>query len=114
LNTFSEPSPFSLAADGLRVRIHARPGGRRDGIEGLRAEAGGGGALRVTVRAAAEDGKANAAIVKLLAGEWELPRASISLLTGAKDRRKSFHLAGEPQALLARLEGWLKKWTEQA
>jgi uncharacterized protein YggU (UPF0235/DUF167 family) len=113
LNTFSEPSPFSLAADGLRIRIHARPGGRRDEIEGLRAEAGGG-ALRVTVRAAAEDGKANAAIIKLLAGEWELPRASISLLTGGKDRRKSFHLAGEPQALLARLEGWLKKWTEQA
>ena len=113
MNTFSEPSPFSLAADGLLIRIHARPGGRRDEIEGLRAEAGGG-ALRVTVRAAAEDGKANAAIVKLLAGEWELPRASISLLTGAKDRRKSFHLAGEPQALLARLEGWLKKWTEQA
>lgn len=113
MNTFSEPSPFSLAAGGLRVRIHARPGGRRDEIVGLRAEAGGG-ALRVTVRAAAEDGKANAAIVKLLAGEWELPRASISLLTGAKDRRKSFHLAGEPQALLARLEGWLKKWTEQA
>jgi uncharacterized protein (TIGR00251 family) len=114
LNTFSDPSPFSLAADGLRIRIHARPGGRRDEIEGLRAEAGGGAALRVTVRAAAEDGKANAAIVKLLAGEWELPRASISLVSGAKDRRKSFHLAGEPQALLARLEGWLKKWTEQA
>jgi uncharacterized protein len=114
LNTFSEPSPFSLAAGRLRVRVHARPGGRRDEIEGLRAEAGGGGALRVTVRAAAEDGKANAAIVKLLAGEWELPRASISLVSGAKDRRKSFHLAGEPQALLARLEGWLKKWTEQA
>ena len=114
MNTFSEPSPFSLAADGLRIRILARPGGRRDEIEGLQAEAGGGGALRVTVRAAAEDGKANAAIVKLLTGEWELPRASISLLTGAKDRRKSFHLAGEPQALLAWLEGWLKKWTEQA
>jgi len=114
LNTFSDPSPFSLAADGLRIRIHARPGGRRDEIEGLRAEDGGGAALRVTVRAAAEDGKANAAIVKLLAGEWELPRASISLVSGAKDRRKSFHLAGEPQALLARLEGWLKKWTEQA
>jgi uncharacterized protein len=115
LNTPSiDPSPFSLAADGLRIRIHARPGGRRDEIEGLRAGADGTLALRVTVRAAAEDGKANAAIVKLLAGEWELPQASISLLTGAKDRRKSFHLAGEPQALRSRLEGWLKKWTERA
>jgi uncharacterized protein YggU (UPF0235/DUF167 family) len=115
LNTSSiDPSPFSLAADGVRIRIRARPGGRRDGVEGLRPEADGGVALSVTVRAAAEDGKANAAIVKLLADEWGLPRASLTLLTGAKDRRKSFHLAGEPQALLARLEGWLKKWTEQA
>ncbi len=108
------PSPFSLAADGLRIRIHARPGGRRDCLEGLRAEADGGVALRVTVRATAEDGKANAAIAKLLASEWGLPRASLRLLTGAKDRRKSFHLAGEPQALLDRLEGWLKEWTERA
>ncbi len=114
MNTFSEPSPFSLAADGLRIRVHARPGGRRDAIEGLRAEADGSVSLRVTVRAAAEGGKANAAIVTLLAGQWELPRASIGLIAGAKDRRKSFHLAGEPQALRSRLERWLKKWTEQA
>ena len=71
-------------------------------------------ALKVTVRAAAEDGKANAAIVKLLAGEWGLAQSLLSLRSGAADRRKSFHLAGEPAALLARLEGWLKKWTEQA
>ena len=102
------------AAGGVRLRIRVRPGAKRDAIEGFRAEADGATALRVAVRAMPEAGKANAAIVKLLAGEWELPRASISLLTGAKDRRKSFHLAGEPQALLARLEGWLKKWTEQA
>ena len=110
----SKPSPFSLAPDGLRIRIQARPGGRRDEIEGLRAEADGGVALRVTVRAAAEGGKANAAIVKLLAGQWGLPRTSLRLLAGAKDRRKSFHLVGKPNVLLARLEGWLKKWTEQA
>ena len=70
-------------------------------------------ALKVSVRAAAENGKANAAIVKLLAGEWGLPRAAVTLLTGATDRRKSFHLAGEPTQLLARLEGWLKQWMEQ-
>ena len=66
------------------------------------------------MRAAAEDGKANAAIVKLLAGEWGLPQAALTLRSGAADRRKSFHLAGEPTQLLARLEGWLKQWTEQA
>ena len=83
-------------------------------MEGLRTEADGGRSLKVTVRAAAQDGKANAAIVDLLAGEWGIPKTALNLVSGAKDRRKSFHLAGEPVALLARLEGWLKKWTEPA
>ncbi len=83
-------------------------------MEGLRVEADGGVALKVTVRAAAEDGNANAAIVKLLAGEWGLAQSSLSLRSGATDRRKSFHLTGEATHLLARLEGWLEKWTEQA
>jgi len=98
----------------LRIRVHAKPGGRRDRIEGLRPEADGGVALSATVRAAPEDGKANAAIIKLLASEWGLPSASLRLVGGARDRRKSFHLAGEPKVLLARLEGWLRKWTDQA
>ncbi len=106
--------PFVAVADGLRIRVHAKPNARRDAIEGLRAEADGGVALRVVVRAAPEDGKANAAILKLLAGEWRLPRAALRLVSGAGDRRKSFHLAGEPRALLAHLEGWLAKWTERA
>jgi uncharacterized protein YggU (UPF0235/DUF167 family) len=110
----SNPSPFIAAAGGLRIRVHARPGGRRDCVEGLRSEGDGGVAIKVTVRAAAEDGKANGAIVTLLAREWGLPQRALALLSGATDRRKSFHLAGDPVALLARLEGWLKKWTEQA
>jgi uncharacterized protein len=115
LNTSSfDPSPFRLAADGLRIRVHAKPGGRSDCVDGLRPQADGGVALSVTIRAAAEDGKANAAIIKLLAGEWGLPSASLRLVGGARDRRKSFHLAGEPKILLARLEGWLRKWTDQA
>ena len=113
MNTFSDPSPFSLAADGLRIRIHARPGGRRDEIEGLRAEAGGGAALRVTVRAAAEDGKANAAIAKLLAATWDVPKTQLRLTAGATDRRKFFVLEGDPAVLAARLQGWLTQWTER-
>jgi uncharacterized protein YggU (UPF0235/DUF167 family) len=115
LNTsFIDPSPFSLAADGIRIRVQAHPGARRDAIEGLRPQADGGVALRVAVRAAAEDGKANAAIVALLAGEWRVPQRSLRLVSGSSDRRKSFHLAGEPKALLARLESWLRQQTERS
>jgi len=114
LNTSSSASsPFAAVADGIRIRIHAHPGARRDAVEGLRPEADGGLALRVAVRAAPEGGKANAAIVRLLAAEWGMPRSALSLVTGATDRRKSFHLAGRPEALLAMLEGWLRQWTER-
>ena len=95
------------------MRVHARPGAKRDAIEGFKAEADGGTALKVAVRAKAEAGKANAAIVKLLADTWRLPRADFTLVLGAGIRLKLFHLAGEPAALLAKLEGWRKQWTER-
>lgn len=107
------PSPFSIHADGLAIRVHARPGARRDAIEGLRPEADGSVALKVSVTAAPEDGKANAAIARLLAAEWGLAKSALRLIAGATDRRKTFVLAGEPAALRARLEGWLKQWTER-
>ena len=99
-------------AQGLGIRVHARPGARRDAVEGLRAEADGSLALRVSVRAAPEDGKANAAIARLLAAEWDVPKSRLRLVSGATDRRKFFVLTGEPTALAARLEGWLRQCTE--
>ena len=90
----------------------AHPGARRDAIEGRRAQADGGTALHVAVRAAAEDGKANAAIAALLAREWRVPKRSLRLVSGAADRRKSFHLSGEPKALLAQLNSWLRQQAE--
>jgi len=95
------------------LRVHARPGAKRDAIEGFKAEADGGNALKVAVRAKAEAGKANAAIVRLLAETWQVPRADFSLILGAGNRLKLFHLAGEPAALLAKLEGWRRQWTER-
>jgi uncharacterized protein len=112
LSSASAEGPFTPLAEGLGIRIHARPGARRDAVEGLRAEADGSVALRVSVRAAPEDGRANAAIVKLLAAEWEVPKSRLRLLSGARDRRKVFVLTGEPMALAARLQGWLTQWTE--
>ncbi|HYV89030.1 MAG TPA: DUF167 family protein [Candidatus Polarisedimenticolia bacterium] len=123
MNTsFIDSSPFSPAADGIRVRVLAHPGARRDSVEGLRPMASGragkgadgGMALRVAVRAAPEDGKANAAIIALLAREWRVPQRSLRLVSGSSDRRKSFHLAGEPKALLARLQSWLRQQTERS
>ncbi len=81
--------PFTATASGLGIRVHARPGARRDAVEGLRAEADGSVALRVAVRAAPQDGKANAAIAKLLAGCALRPglRPGASFLSSKASRR---------------------------
>jgi hypothetical protein len=85
------------------------PRARRTGVEGLVPTADGGVALKVSVSAAAEDGKANAALIDLLAREWRLPRRMLELVAGAKDRRKTLRVAGEPGTLLDALETWRTK-----
>lgn len=44
--------------------------------------------LKVSVTAAAEGGKANAAVIKLLSKAWRLPKGAFSIAAGHTDRRK--------------------------
>ena len=64
-------------------------------------------ALKVRVTAPPEGGKANRALVALLAREWRLPKGAVQVVAGASSRHKILRLAGEPGALSARLEAWL-------
>src|ERR1700724_3534197 len=50
--------------------------------------------------AGAEDGKANAALLDLLAGFWRLPKRNLALIAGATSRRKLVHIAGDTTSLL--------------
>ena len=89
------------------MRVRLTPGASRDRIDGLLLEADGGAALKVAVTAVAEDGKANAALIGMLAREWKRPKSSISLASGASNRSKVLHIAGEPEQLLHVLDDWL-------
>jgi uncharacterized protein len=100
-------SPFRIAGNGVRVAVKLAPKSARDRVQGLARDADGSVLLKTTVAAAAVDGKANAALIALLAKTWSLPKTSITLVQGAANRRKTLHLAAEPKALLARLERWL-------
>jgi uncharacterized protein YggU (UPF0235/DUF167 family) len=60
--------------------------------------------LKVRIAVAAEDGKANAALARLLAEAAGVPTSSVTLTTGATARLKTFRLTGDPAAIVARLE----------
>lgn len=70
---------------GSVLPVRAQPGAKRDAILGARA-----GALRVAVTAAPERGKANEAIVKVLAGALGCRRSQITILIGETARDKRF------------------------
>jgi uncharacterized protein (TIGR00251 family) len=103
--------PFSAAADGVRLAVRLTPKASAERIVGLADEADGGVVLKVAVTAAPENGKANAALVKLLARAFDLPRRDFSVVRGATERRKVVAVTGAPAALAARIVEGLRPWS---
>ena len=101
--------PFAAVSDGLRLRVRLTPKARRSAIDGLAPEADGSVTLKVAVTAVPEKGRANEALIELLAKEWRIARSRITLEGGATERRKLLHLAGDPIALEALLTEWLAR-----
>jgi uncharacterized protein YggU (UPF0235/DUF167 family) len=106
-------TPLTPVADGVRVAVRLTPRARRNAVQGLAVDAAGGTVLRVAVTAAPEGGRANAALVKLLAKEWRLPKTSIEVAAGATDRRKSLLVRGDAATLALQLGRWLEGIREQ-
>ena len=96
---------WTPTSDGVRLRLKVRPQARRAGIEGVVADRDGE-ALSVSVTAAPEDGKANAAVIALLAKALGTAKSALSVTQGATSRRKTIHVAGDGTALGATLESW--------
>lgn len=91
---------------GLLIPVRVTPKGGRNRIEGVVADADGTRRLRLTVTAAPEGGRANAAVIALLAKALKLPKSCMSIAAGARARTKTVLVAGDPRAILARIEKW--------
>ncbi len=87
----------------MNVDVHATPGAKRTMVGGEH-----DGALRVSVTAPADKGRANAAIIKALAKALGLRTSQIELVRGATSRRKVFAIEGPVEKLKQQL-GNLKK-----
>jgi uncharacterized protein len=98
--------PFVLTSTGVHVRVRLTPRARAARIDGLRPDSAGGARLRVAVVEAPEAGRANQALIALLAREWRLPKSSMDVIAGATDREKLIGVSGDPQTVLGRLLDW--------
>lgn len=87
--------------DGVLLPLHVQPGARRTAVVGEH-----DGRLKVAVNQPADRGRANRAVVELLAAELGLPRGRVTIRTGQGNPRKMAHLAGmEPD----RVRQWLAR-----
>ena len=105
--------PWEIHKDGVRLRLRVTPRARRNAVTGILdtgtqegAEASGP-ALKVTVTAPPADGKANTAVLALLARVLHVPKSTLSVLSGATGRNKLIHIPGDGPTLIPMLEALL-------
>jgi uncharacterized protein (TIGR00251 family) len=69
--------------DALVLTLHVQPGAKRTEIAGAH-----GDALKIRLAAPPVDGKANAALVRYLAGAFGVPMRQVTLVRGDSSRQK--------------------------
>jgi uncharacterized protein (TIGR00251 family) len=91
----TNPLAIRDSSDGCTLPVRVHPGARRNAIAGVH-----DGALKVSLTTPPTDGRANQALIAFLAGQLRIPRARVTLLTGASCRSKSLRIAGLSAAQL--------------
>ncbi|MBP2443335.1 DUF167 domain-containing protein [Rhizobium leguminosarum] len=99
--------PWRLFDDHLRLSVRLTPNGGRDAIDGIEADGEGETHLKARVTAVPEKGKANKALIRLVAGSLRIPKSSVSLVSGDTARKKILRIDGDPEDLAKKLETFL-------
>lgn len=83
------------------------PKAGRDAVDGIKPTADGGSEVSVKVTAVPEKGRANEALLRLLAKQLHVAPGRLSLAAGATDRHKQVAFDGPPEDWLPGLRAWL-------
>jgi uncharacterized protein (TIGR00251 family) len=88
-------------SDGVTLSVRVVPRASRSELVGLH-----DGALKIRVAAPPVEGAANQELLKFLSKKFKVPRASVTLVSGANSKNKTVRLAnltGATRAVLERL-----------
>ena len=87
---------YSETAEGGVLNVRAQPRSSRSGVDGVI-----GDALKVRIRSAPVDGKANKELIATLADEFDLPKSSVVFRSGETSKQKRILLRGVSAAAVA-------------
>jgi uncharacterized protein (TIGR00251 family) len=80
---------ISEITGGVRIKLHVHPGAKRNGISGFF-----GDSIKFDLQTPPVDGKANAALLKILAKMLKCSKSSIDLVSGESSRDKILEIRG--------------------
>ncbi|SCB60304.1 hypothetical protein GA0061105_110107 [Rhizobium aethiopicum] len=98
--------PWKIFDDHLRLAVRLTPNGGRDAIDGIEADGEGETHLKARVTSVPEKGKANKALILLVAESLRIPKSSVSLVSGETARKKILRIDGDPEDLAKKLEAF--------
>ena len=82
-------SCISEVAGGVRIRLHVHPGAKRNGAAGFF-----GDSVKFDLQTPPIDGKANAALIKILSKTLKCSKSAIVLISGETSRDKVLEVQG--------------------
>ncbi|WP_051332447.1 DUF167 family protein [Cucumibacter marinus] len=97
------PLPWRETGTGLVLTVRVAPGAARNHVAGIEARDNGEAVLRVSVTAPPDKGRANKAVIALLAKSLGLRKSDFSIVAGETARQKSIAIAGDKKALASLL-----------
>ena len=89
---------FTQTPEGVVVNVRAQPRSSRTGIDGVM-----GDALKVRIRSAPVDGKANKELIETIADAFDLPKSRVAFKSGETSKTKRLLLKGVKAEEIMRL-----------
>jgi uncharacterized protein YggU (UPF0235/DUF167 family) len=101
-----ESKAHASAIDRIAFYVRVTPKGATDTVAGWSKDATGAKHLKLRVAAIADGGKANAAVVALLAKSFGVAKSAVSISRGRAGRLKCIEIVGDAKELQLRLDQW--------
>ena len=96
----AENTYYTETPEGVVLNVKAQPRSSKAGIDGLL-----GDAVKVKIRCAPVDGKANKELVETLADAFDLPKSSVAFKSGETSKTKRILLKGVTAATVRSVVG---------
>jgi uncharacterized protein len=108
----AENPPYAVGEGVTTLRVRVTPRSGRSCAGGVARDAQGRTALVVRVTAAPEKGKANKAVIAMLAKSLHVAKSRLAITAGTAERHKTVTIAGDPADFESALRGLIEAEVE--